>query len=173
MTWGEVSTINDSPATAFATGNFPFPGPTTPGNMIQPTESGSRGMHPGKVQHPILISPCPVSRHDGRKGIPARSSVVIAPYALHRHPEYWENPEAFDPARFESASPAAYIPFGTGPRACIGGQFAMMEAQFVVAMVLQHFRLRPATAVPVEPFPGLTLRTRHGLMMHLDRPFKP
>jgi len=99
--------------------------------------------------------------------LPAGSAVVVAPYALHRHPGFWDAPDAFDPARFEGPVPAAYIPFGAGPRFCIGSEFAMLEAQLIVAMVLQSYRLRPVPGHVVEPLPGITLRARHGLRMTL------
>jgi len=97
--------------------------------------------------------------------LPAGSSVVISPYALHRHPAFWNHPEVFDPSRFEQPPPEAYIPFGTGPRFCIGREFALLEAQVITAMVVQAFRLRPVADHPVEPWPGITLRARHGLPM--------
>jgi cytochrome P450 len=99
--------------------------------------------------------------------IPAGSSVVISPYALHRHPAFWKNPEDFDPSRFESTPPDAYIPFGSGARFCIGHEFAMLEARLILAMVLQAFRLRGVPGHPVEPMPDITLRPRHGLKMTL------
>jgi cytochrome P450 len=97
--------------------------------------------------------------------LPAGSSVVISPYALHRHPGFWDRPEEFDPARFEQSPPEAYIPFGAGPRFCIGREFALMEAQVATAMVAQAVELIPVAGHPVEPWPGITLRTRHGLLM--------
>lgn len=98
--------------------------------------------------------------------IPAGSSIVISPYVLHRQPEYWPEPDRFDPQRFEGDKrPAAYIPFGAGPRYCIGNEFAMMEARLIVAMVMQSFRLTLEPGHPVEPNPCITLRLRHGLRM--------
>ena len=99
--------------------------------------------------------------------LPAGSAVVIAPYALHRHPKFWDAPEKFDPTRFTDATPEAYIPFGTGPRFCIGSEFAMLEAQLITAMVAQSFRLRLVPGHLVVPLPGITLRARHGLLMTL------
>jgi cytochrome P450 len=101
----------------------------------------------------------------GGYSLPAGSSVVISPYALHRHPEFWDRPEEFYPSRFEKPPPEAYVPFGAGPRFCIGREFALMEAQVVTAMVAQAVDLRPVAGHPVEPWPGITLRTRHGLPM--------
>ena len=99
--------------------------------------------------------------------LPSGSSVVIAPYALHRHPAFWERPEEFDPARFARCTPEAYFPFGAGPRLCIGSEFAMLEAQLLTAMVVQSFRLRLVPGHRMEPLPGITLRARHGLLMTL------
>jgi cytochrome P450 len=99
--------------------------------------------------------------------LPAGSAAVIVPYALHRHPAFWDRPEEFDPNRFAQRVPPAYIPFGAGPRFCIGSEFAMMEAQLITAMVVQSFALEAVPGQTVEPWPGITLRTRHGLMMTL------
>ena len=99
--------------------------------------------------------------------LPAGSAVVIAPYALHRHPAFWERPELFEPDRFENRPPEAYIPFGAGPRYCIGAAFATLEAQLIIAMIVQRFRLRLVPKHPVEPLPGITLRARHGMLMTL------
>lgn len=99
--------------------------------------------------------------------IPAGSSVVISPYALHRHPAFWERPEEFEPSRFESTPPDAYIPFGAGPRFCIGNEFAMLEARLITVMVMQAFQLRMVPGHPIEPLPDITLRSRHGMRMTL------
>jgi cytochrome P450 len=102
--------------------------------------------------------------------IPAGSSLEISPYVTHRHPEFWENPEAFDPERFTpqgnaSRSPYAYLPFGGGQRLCIGSHLAMLEARVIVSRVLQRFRLELVPGWIVQPMPGITLRLRHGLLM--------
>ncbi len=98
--------------------------------------------------------------------LPAGSAVVISPYALHRHPTFWDRPEEFDPSRFDSPAPAAYIPFGAGPRSCIGSEFAMLEAQLITAMVMQSFHLELVPGHPVEPLPDITLRSKHGMRMN-------
>ncbi len=100
--------------------------------------------------------------------LPAGSAVVISPFALHRHPQFWERPEEFDPTRFQEKPPAAYIPFGAGPRFCIGNEFAMLEAHLIVAMVIQKWRLKMVPGHPVEPMPDITLRPRHGMLMTLS-----
>jgi cytochrome P450 len=104
----------------------------------------------------------------------ARNSIgVFSPYLVHRHADFWDEPEAFRPERFAPENSIArpryaYIPFGGGPRACVGSQFAMMEMQLVVAAVAQAFHLRLAPGYAVEPEPVATLRPRHGLMMRLE-----
>jgi enediyne biosynthesis protein E7 len=99
--------------------------------------------------------------------LPAGSAVVISPYALHRHPTFWQDPEKFDPTRFHAGVPEAYIPFGAGPRFCIGNEFAMLEAQLITVMVLQAFQLKLVPGHPVEPQPDITLRSKHGMKMTL------
>jgi cytochrome P450 len=99
--------------------------------------------------------------------------VLILPWLLHRHRRFWERPdrfepERFDPARAEARPRFAYIPFGAGPRICIGAAFAMMEATLVLAHLAQHFRLRLVPGHPVEPAGLITLRARHGLRMRIE-----
>ena len=103
----------------------------------------------------------------GGFSLPGGSTVVIAPYALHRHPKFWDAPDTFDPGRFANGAPQAYIPFGAGPRFCIGSEFAMMEAQLITAMVAQSCSLRLVPGHRMEPLAGITLRARHGLRMTL------
>lgn len=122
-----------------------------------------------RLYPPIWIIERRVIEEDviGGYTLPAGSAVVISPYALHRHPAFWERPEEFDPSRFDAPAPAAYIPFGAGPRSCIGSEFAMLEAQLITAMVMQSFHLRLVPGHPVEPLPDITLRSKHGMMMTL------
>jgi cytochrome P450 len=105
--------------------------------------------------------------------IPAGSIVSMSPYALHRDPAHWENPEGFDPDRFlpersEGRSRHAYMPFGGGPRQCIGNSFALMEAQIVIASIVQRFRLALVPGHPVELDPVITLRPKNGIKMTLE-----
>ncbi len=105
--------------------------------------------------------------------IPARSMILLSQYITHRHPEFWDDPERFDPDRFlperVAARPRfAYFPFLGGPHHCIGSEFAMMEAMLIVAMTLQRFRLRLMPGAVVEPESKLTLRPRGGLPMVLE-----
>jgi cytochrome P450 len=104
--------------------------------------------------------------------VPANTLIWLSPYMTHRHPDFWEHPDVFDPERFSPERSAgrphfAYFPFGGGPRLCIGSTFAMMEAQLILATVAQRYRLRLVPNHQVEPQVMLTLRPRHGLPMTL------
>jgi len=102
--------------------------------------------------------------------IPAGSTIFVSPYQLHRLPEYYPDPEHFDPERFtpenEKKLPRyAYLPFGAGPRICIGNSFAMMEARLILATVAQHYRLELVPGQKVEMAPLITLTPANGLKM--------
>ena len=104
--------------------------------------------------------------------IPAGSTVLMSQYVTHRHPDFWEQPEGFDPERFASHPPRAYFPFGGGPRVCIGNNFALLEARLVLATVAQRYRLELLPGHPVEPESVVTLRPRYGVQVTL-RPYQP
>ena len=94
--------------------------------------------------------------------------VGLCPYVLHRHPDHWENPEGFDPERFrperaEKRARYAYLPFGGGPRTCVGNHFAMMEAQILLSMIVREHRLELEPSHPVVLDPVITLRPKHGI----------
>lgn len=106
--------------------------------------------------------------------IPRGDTVLLVPYVTHRHPDFWSDPERFDPDRFlpenaGSISRWAFVPFGAGQRQCIGNHFAVMEAKIVLAMVMQRFRLRSRPGVEVVPNPYLTLRPRGTMPMRVER----
>lgn len=116
----------------------------------------------------------PDSRLEMSHEIRAGGLVVISPYVIHRHPHYWDNPERFDPWRFspqrENDQPRfAYIPFGGGPRLCIGDSFALFEARLIIASIAQSYRLQLVPDHPVEVEALVTLRPRDGLWMSLER----
>ena len=96
--------------------------------------------------------------------------VVIAPWLLHRDPRYFEDPLRFDPDRFLGANREkidrwAYIPFGAGPRVCIGMTFALQEAVIVLAHMLKAFRFDLWPGQVVTPQQRITLRPRDGMKM--------
>ncbi|HEY8427999.1 MAG TPA: cytochrome P450 [Sandaracinaceae bacterium] len=106
--------------------------------------------------------------------IEAGSTVGIVTYVLHRHPRHWDNPEGFDPDRFlpersAGRSRFAYLPFGAGPRQCIGMGMALMEAVIVLATLRQRYRLELVPGHRVELDPSVTLRPKNGIRMWLRR----
>lgn len=106
--------------------------------------------------------------------IRGNTSVLISPWILHRHRALWEAPEFFDPERFapgrrEKIHRFAYIPFGAGPRICIGMGFAMQEALICLSAILIRYRLTLVPGHPVVPLARLTLRPQFGLKMQLHR----
>ena len=92
--------------------------------------------------------------------VPAGSLVVIAPWLLHRHRRRWAHPERFDPTRFLPGAPPpdrfAYLPFGVGPRICIGAQFALIEATLVLARLVRSYRLELVGRTRVTPVAVVT-----------------
>lgn len=106
--------------------------------------------------------------------IPKGSILILAPYVTHRDARYFPEPERFDPTRFtpearESRPKFSYFPFGGGARVCIGERFAWMEGALALAAIAQKWRLRLVPGHKVAPLPLITLRTRHGMKMHLER----
>jgi cytochrome P450 len=100
--------------------------------------------------------------------------VLMFPATTHRHPDFWERPDVFDPERFAPERAAgrhrfAYFPFGGGPRVCIGNQFALTEAQLILATVLSRCQFRLLPGVALVPEPLITLRPRGKLLMTVSR----
>jgi cytochrome P450 len=101
--------------------------------------------------------------------------VLLSPYLTHRHPDFWPDPERFDPEHFAphqmaKRPPGAYFPFAAGLRACLGAPFAMMEAQLIVAQVIQAYRFDLMAGQQIVPQPRLTLRPRTGVHLILRSP---
>ncbi|MYE42912.1 MAG: cytochrome P450, partial [Acidobacteria bacterium] len=95
-------------------------------------------------------------------------------WALHRHPEFWPDPERFDPDRFapeqaEERNFFSYLPFAAGPRTCIGAGMAMLEIQLILAQLVPRFRMRVVPGHPVETEAVVTLKPRHGIPVTLSR----
>lgn len=108
----------------------------------------------------------------GNYHIAQGSYILIAPYVLHRLAHYFPDPDRFDPSRFapetEKELPRhAYIPFGAGPRICIGNSFAMLEAQLLLAAMVHRFRFEVPPGHVVEPLAEITLTPRGGLPLIL------
>lgn len=111
-----------------------------------------------------IISRCAIEADRiGGYDIPPRTIIFASPYITHRLPRVWDNPERFDPSRFEgdragTVAPFAYFPFGGGPRQCIGNTFPMMEMTLVVAAIAQRYRLDLVAGGQGGLSPGITLR---------------
>jgi cytochrome P450 len=108
----------------------------------------------------------------GGHPVPGGRPVTIATWVTHRHPEFWDDAERFDPERFAPERVAerprfAYLPFSGGPRLCIGSEFAVFEAQVILAMVVQRHRVRLAVEHQIEPSLGVTTRPKGGVFVTL------
>jgi cytochrome P450 len=106
----------------------------------------------------------------GEITIPRGALVMIAPWVLHHHVRLWENPDAFVPSRFLGAEPPrfAYLPFGVGPRVCVGAQLALTEAVLVLAAMLKRFRISLADPTPVYPVGVILVRPDHAAPFRLQ-----
>jgi cytochrome P450 len=111
---------------------------------------------------------------DDRAGdidIPKGSTVVVFIYGAHHSPHYWENPESFDEQRFSSANeklhtPFAHLPFGAGPRGCIGGNYAMLQMLMVLSILLRKYDFCLVTGQTIHARPMVILRPEHGIWMN-------
>lgn len=108
-------------------------------------------------------------------GYPAKAGTVIgiSPWVLHRDARTWPNPEGFDPDRWlpeiEKTRPRyAYLPFGAGPRVCIGAGFAMTEAKVLLALIVRRAKLSLVPGHALKLDPNVTLRPRGALPMALS-----
>ena len=125
-----------------------------------------------RLHPPVWILPRMAVADDVVAGyrVPAGSDVVVCPYTMHRHPGLWPDPERFDPQRFAPEAGAdrpryGYLPFGGGPRFCVGSQLGTMEAIFVIAALARDLRLRSIPGRRTVAEPMLSLRVRGGLAM--------
>ena len=106
--------------------------------------------------------------------VPPKTQMFISQYVVHRDPRFFDDPEAFDPSRWQDGRTDdlpqyAYFPFGGGPRLCIGSSFARMEAVLLLATIARRFRLEPINSDPPPPQPSITLRPRGGIEMKLNK----
>lgn len=104
--------------------------------------------------------------------LPAGTPVLVSPYLTHRHPKFWRAPEQFYPPRHcPGRTPHhrfSLIPFGGGPRQCIGSDFALFEAQLILAMVARRYRLHTLPDYQAEPEPLMSLRIKGGLPVMVE-----
>ena len=116
----------------------------------------------------VAMRACQVGPRKLKRG----ALVMIAPWTLHRHSRYWDNPHAFIPERFlpeneEQLTPGAYIPFGQGPHTCVGAGFAQTESVLIIARLLQHFDFTTAPGQRIRPAARLTTRPAEQINCHV------
>ena len=114
---------------------------------------------------------CPVDMRD--KHLESGAMLVVSPWLVQRNRDNFPEPHGFDPDRFDDPAQAqacrhAYLPFGKGPRLCVGAGFAQQEALLAIAGVVRRFRLTTVPGDTPEPISRLTLRSRRGMRLHLE-----
>jgi cytochrome P450 len=105
--------------------------------------------------------------------VPAGTIIAISPYVVHRHLDFWEEPEVYDPLRFTEERSArrhrfAYLPFGAGPRQCIGNTLALLEAQIILSMIAHRFDLALVPNQDINPQPLFILRPDRPVLMQVQ-----
>ena len=118
---------------------------------------------------------------DGRVGdldIPRGSTVIVYVYGAHHAPRYWQNPENFDTGRFTKVNeklrtPFTFLPFGAGPRGCIGGNYAMLQILMILSDLLRKYDFQMAPGQMVEARPMVILRPKHGIRMTFTNTVAP
>jgi len=106
--------------------------------------------------------------------IPRGSTVIVFIYGSHHAPRYWQSPESFDPERFTKENdalqtPFTYLPFGAGPRGCIGGNYAMLQILMILSAVLTKYDFELTPGQTIEARPMVILRPKHGIRMTFTR----
>ena len=105
--------------------------------------------------------------------VPKGAQIVLSPWHLHRHERLWENPDGFDPGRWQTENGKqcgrdAFIPFSAGPRVCTGAGFAMLEGPLMLSMILRELRVSPVEGRTPMPEAHLTVRSRDGIWLRID-----
>lgn len=123
---------------------------------------------------PMMVreAACPERFRD--RAVKRGSQVVLSPWHLHRHERLWDEPDAFDPARFVTENGKAclrdaYIPFSAGPRVCTGAGFAMVEGPLILSAILRDFRVHAVEGRTPVPVAHLTVRSKDGIWLRLER----
>lgn len=122
---------------------------------------------------PMMVRETTCPEHFRDRDIAVGSQVVISPWHLHRQERLWDNPDGFDPTRWQTDNGKecmreAYVPFSVGSRVCTGAGFAMVEGVLMLSMILKYFRITPVGDAPV-PIAHLTVRSRDGINLRIER----
>ena len=139
---------------------------------MQVVQESLRLYPPAWIMSRLALADDPI----GPYTIPAGATALVSPYLLHRDPVSWPDPERFDPERFApnvvGGTPErhsyAYLPFGGGPRLCIGNQFALMEMQILLAMLVRTLTIKPVADGKIEPHPLITLRPKRPITVYFE-----
>ncbi|SHK31689.1 Cytochrome P450 [Shimia gijangensis] len=122
---------------------------------------------------PMMVrqNTCPENFRE--RDIKTGSQIVLSPWHLHRHERLWDNPDGFDPTRWQTENGKtcmreAFMPFSAGPRVCTGAGFAMVEGPLILSMLLKAYRIEPVGDPPV-PVAHLTVRSKDGIRLKLTR----
>ena len=110
----------------------------------------------------------------GRYNVKKGAMIMIAPWTIHRHASLWKNPHAFDPDRFSAARegelvPGAYLPFGWGPRVCVGAAFATTESALILARLIRRYDFNVDDPASVRPVARLTTRPAQQITCRVTR----
>ena len=129
-----------------------------------------------RLYPPVSVTARQTIKEDEISGykIPAKSLVTISAYTTHRHPDFWEDPDAFDPDRFTPENSKgrhrhAYFPFLSGRHICIGQSCAIMEGQLIAALIMQRFVIRRVPGQSITPLLEITLRMDEGMMVTAEK----
>ena len=121
---------------------------------------------------PMMVreASCPVEFRN--RSVPKGAQIVLSPWHLHRHERLWDNPDGFDPTRWQTENGKqcqreAYIPFSAGPRVCPGAGFAMVEGALILSTILRHFKIDCIAGQEPVPVAHLTVRSKNGIWLRL------
>jgi len=123
---------------------------------------------------PMMVREAACPERFRERAVPQGSQIVLSPWHQHRHERLWDNPDGFDPARWETengraCARSAYMPFSAGPRVCTGAGFAMVEGPLLLSRILRDLRVAPTDRPAPVPVAHLTVRARDGIWLKLSR----
>ncbi|MFD2741096.1 cytochrome P450 [Sulfitobacter aestuarii] len=123
---------------------------------------------------PMMVRQTACPEHFRKRVVPKGAQLVLSPWHLHRHARLWDNPDGFDPSRWESENGRkcqreAYMPFSSGARVCPGAGFAMIEGVLILSRILRDFRVLPVEGKVPVPVAHLTVRAQSGIWLRFER----
>jgi len=123
---------------------------------------------------PMMVRQASCTETFRGRSIDPGAQIVLSPWHLHRHARLWDNPDGFDPTRWQAENGKqcqrdAYIPFSSGPRVCTGAGFAMVEGPLILSMLLKHFRFERVAGKDPVPVAHLTVRSKDGIWLRVSR----